>query len=68
VVLIRAVDHANGSRGIADRVGEQIGREAPSRGVVVVAGSVEADDRVEVDDAAFLILGHLDVADPDEGA
>lgn len=68
VVLIGTLNQPNGSRGIADCVGEQVCREAFSRGLVVLAGSVKADDRVEVHDAAFLILGHLDVADPDEGA
>ena len=38
------------------------------RGRVVVAGGVQADHGVEVDDAAGLVLGHLDIADPDQGA
>ena len=38
------------------------------RGLVVLAGGVEADDGVEVDDAAGLVLGDLDVPDPDQGA
>ena len=38
------------------------------RGLVVVAGGVQADHGVEVDDAAGLVLGHLDVPDPHQGA
>ena len=38
------------------------------RGLVVLAGGVEADDGVEVDDAACLVLGDLDVPDADQGA
>jgi hypothetical protein len=68
VVLIGGLDQANGGGGIADRVGEQVCREASSRGLAVLAGGVEADDGVEVHDATFLIFGHLDVADPDESA
>ena len=41
--------------------------DAAGRGLVVVAGGVEADDGVEVDDAAGLVLGDLDVADPQPG-
>jgi hypothetical protein len=68
VVLIWALDQANGSGCVADRVGEKVGGEPSSRGLIVLAGSVEADDGVEVNDATFLIFGHLDVANPDEGA
>jgi hypothetical protein len=68
VVHIGTLDQANGGRGITDRIGEQVDRETFSRGPVVLAGSVEADDGVEVHDAAFLILGHLHVADPYESA
>ena len=68
MVLIGTLDQANGSRGIADRVGKQVCREAFSRRLVVLTRGVKADDRVEVHDAAFLILGHLDIPNPDEGA
>jgi len=68
VVLIGGLDQANGGGGIEDRLGEQVCREASSRGLVVLAGGVEADDGVEVHDATFLIFGHLDVADPGESA
>ncbi len=68
VVLIRALDQTNGGGRITDRVGEQFCREAFSRGPVVLAGGIEADDGMEVHHATFLVFGHLDVADPDEGA
>ena len=52
----------DGGGGLADGVAQQRGG-VPGRGrLVVLAGGVEADDGVEVDDAACLVFGHLDVA------
>jgi hypothetical protein len=48
----------------ADGLFEQPGGVARRWGLVAVAGSVQPDDRVVVDDAAVLVFGHLDEADP----
>ena len=58
-------DSAGGQRdGVA-----QDGGGVPGRGQgVAVAGGVEADHGVEVDDAACLVFGDLDVADAQVGA
>ncbi len=62
-VDLRAVD-ASGSGGSADGVGQQLGRR-PGRGRGLTAfRAVEADDRVEVDGATLLVLGHLGEGDP----
>ena len=37
-------------------------------GLIVLAGGVEADHGVEVDDAAGLVLRHLDEPQPHQGA
>ena len=59
---------ADGGGGLADGVAQHVGVDAAGRGLVVVAGGVQADHGVEVDDAAGLVLGDLDVPDPDQGA
>ena len=41
---------------------------AGRRGLVVLAGGVEADDGVEVDDAACLVFGDLDEPDAELSA
>ncbi len=59
----RAVDAGLG-RGGLDGVGEEFGG-GPGRGRGVAAGrAVEADDRMEVDGAALLVLGDLGEGDP----
>ncbi len=58
----------DGLDGVADSVAEQVGREPGRRRLVVVAGRVEADDGVEVDDAAVLVFGDLDVPNAGEVA
>ena len=59
----RAGGDGDGGGGLADGVAQQRGG-VPGRGrLVVLAGCVEADDGVEVDDAACLVFGDLDVAD-----
>ena len=55
-----------GGGGLGDGVGEHGGGERRGRWLAGVAGGVEADDGVEVDDAAGLVLGDLDVADRDQ--
>src|SRR5690606_34977737 len=58
----RAVDACGGGSGV-DRVPQQLGR-GPGRGRgVATLGTVETDDRVEVDGAALLVLGHLGKGD-----
>ena len=59
---------ADGGGGLADGVAEHGGVDAGRRGLVVLAGGVQPDDGVEVDDAAGLVFGDLDVPDPDQGA
>ena len=55
--------YGDGCRGGGDGVAQQGGVE-PGRGWLVgVAGCVEADDGVVVDDAACLVFGDFDVAD-----
>ena len=51
-----------GGRG-PDGVGQLLNGDRHRRGRVAVAGPVEADEGVEVDDAAALELGHLREAD-----
>jgi len=54
--------------GLADGVAQRRGR-IPGRGWLVArAGCVKADDGVEVDDAACLVFGDLDVTDTQHGA
>ena len=59
---------ADGGGGLADGVAQQRGGVAGRRGLVVLAGRVEADDGVEVDDAACLVFGDLDEPDAELGA
>ena len=61
----RCVDGGGGG-GLGDGVGEHGGGEAGGGWLPVVAGGVEADDGVEVDHAACLVFGDLDVADRDQ--
>ena len=56
-------DERGGSGGQADRVAQQVSGVGGGRGLVVLAGCVQADDGVEVDDAACLVLGDLDEPD-----
>ena len=59
---------ANGGGGLADGVAQQGGGVPGGRGLIVLAGGVQADHGVEVDDAACLVLSHLDIPDPHQGA
>ena len=59
---------ADGGRGLADGVAQHVSVDPAGRGLPVLAGGIQADHGVEVDDAACLVLGHLDVADADQGA
>ena len=61
-------DESGGSGGQADGVAQQVGGVGGGRGLVVLAGGVQADDGVEVDDAACLVLGDLDEPDAELGA
>ena len=61
-------DDSGGGGGLADGVAQQVGGDAGGRGLVVLAGGVQADDGVEVDDAACLVFGDLDEPDPGQGA
>ena len=61
-------DDSGGSGGQADGVAQRLGGDAGGRGLVVLAGGVQADDGVEVDDAACLVLSDLDEPDADQGA
>ena len=63
----RRLGEADGGGGLADGVAQQVGVDAGRRGLVVLAGGVQADDGVEVDDAAGLVFGHLDEPDADQG-
>ena len=54
--------------GLADGVAQHVSVDAVRRGLVVLAGGIEADDGVEVDDAAGLVLGDLDEPDADQDA
>jgi hypothetical protein len=54
--------------GLVDGVAQQGGGDAGGRGLVVLAGGIEADGGVEVDDVACLVLGDLDVPDAELGA
>ncbi len=67
VVDDRAV-HACGGRGGADRGGQQLGARPGGRWGVAPVGAVDADDGVEVDGAAFLVLGEGDAGVLAEGA
>lgn len=58
----RAV-HADVSSSGADGVGEQFGGDPGRRWGVAALGAVDADDRVEVDGAALLVLGDLGEGD-----
>ena len=62
------LDQTYGGYGLADGVAQRGGVDAGRRGLVVLAGGVQADHGVEVDDAAGLVFGDLDVPDPDQGA
>ena len=62
------LDEADGGGSPADGIAQHPGVDARRRGLVVLAGGIQADDGVEVDDAAGLVFGHLDIADPDQGA
>ena len=64
---VRLGDADGGGSG-ADGIAQHGGVDAGRRGLVVLAGGVQADHGVEVDHAASLVFGHLDVADPDQGA
>ena len=57
-----------GGGGLGDGVAQQGGGEERAGWLAGVAGGVEADDGVEVDDAACLVFGDLDVADRDDVA
>ena len=59
---------ADGGGGLVDGVAQQVGGVPDGRGLVVLAGGVQADHGVEVDDAACLVLGDLDEPDADLGA
>ena len=61
-------DDSGGSGGQADGVAQRLGGDAGGRGLVVLAGGVQPDDGVEVDDAACLVFGDLDEPDPGQGA
>lgn len=50
---------ADAGGGGRDRFGEEGGGCPGGRAFGVAVGAVEADDRVEVDDAAFLVFGDL---------
>jgi len=56
------------SGGLADGVAQQVSGDAVRRGLVALAGSVQADHGVEVDDATRLVFGHLDEPDSHQGA
>ena len=60
---VRASDERNGVGGLGDGVTQQLGRVRAWGRLVVVAVGVQADHGVEVDDAACLVFGDLDVAD-----
>ena len=57
-----------GSGGQADGVAQQVSGVGGGRGLVALAGCVEADDGVEVDDAACLVFGDLDEPDAELAA
>ena len=61
-------DDGGGSGGLADRISEQARAEGGGGWLVGVAGGVEAEGGVEVDHAAGLVLGDLDVPDRGEVA
>ena len=66
--LVAVLDgDSGGGGGLVDGVAQQVGGVDGGRGLVVLAGSVQADHGVEVDDAARLVLGHLDEPDADLG-
>ena len=54
---------ADGGGGLADGVAQQAGGVPGGRGPVVLGRGVQPDHGVEVDDAARLVLGHLDIPD-----
>jgi hypothetical protein len=56
---------ADGAGGLIDGGGEQSDGDPGGRGVGWPGGAVEADDGVEVDDAATLVFGDLGVGDPE---
>jgi hypothetical protein len=56
---------ADGAGGLVDGGGEQGDGDPGGRGVGWPGGAVEADDGVEVDDAAALVFGDLGVGDPE---
>ena len=63
----RVGDESDGPGGLGDGVAEQGGAVAGGWWLVARAGGVEADDGVEVDDAAGLVFGDFDVADTQDG-
>jgi hypothetical protein len=71
--LVAAVDRGSGVSDLAssstNEVGQRVGVDLDGRGgvgVEVGGWAVEADEGVEVDDAASLVLGHLGELDPDQ--
>ena len=59
--------HPDGAGGLADGVGQEAEGGPGRRGGRWPGGAVEADDGVEVDDAAPLVLGDLGVGEPSLG-
>ena len=58
-------DQADGSNSLTDGIAQKAGHIRQARRPEVIAGSVQPDHGVEVDDAASLVLGHLDEPDAD---
>ena len=63
---IDAEEHGVG--GVLDGLAEQLSGPQRAGGLVAVLGGVEAEHGVEVDDAACLVFGDLDVPDLDHVA
>src|SRR6266511_2282562 len=62
--------HGDATRGLADGTFEDLRREVRRRRLDLAGaavGRIEADERVEVDDPAPLVLGNLGVADAHDG-
>src|SRR6266542_2691574 len=68
LVLGEADRPAGSGGGAGDRPGQQSGGIPGGRRLVVLSCGVEADDGVDVDDAACLVFGDLDVADREQVA